>query len=462
MSRISLVASTSSSVIAIPYATSGVIASAEYSPSASQLELYGAKAKLGTVAKLPLGQGALLVIGVGDKTDLREFGAAVARENLNNSAIVAPVSNLSELYELAEGLLLGGKTPTRYRKDNPSPANFEVVVPAELLGSDLASIEDVCKQIVAIREVINMPANDMYPEALAQFAKEASAGLPVEVEIWDEARLEKERCGGILSVGKGSVRPPRLVKLSYRGGGKHIALVGKGITFDTGGLSLKPPEGMVGMKYDMAGSASVLGVVLAVARLGLKIDVTGFMCLAENMPSGSATRPGDVITIRNGKTVEVLNTDAEGRLVLADGLTLAAELKPDHIIDIATLTGAATIALGNRYAGVMGHGDAVELCLSGAKDAGELLWPMPLPAELRTILDSEIADIANVKIGNRAGGMLVGGQFLADFVPADQSWAHLDIAGPANNDGAPYSVTPKGASGVMIRSLIAVAQRLSQ
>jgi leucyl aminopeptidase len=180
------------------------------------------------------------------------------------------------------------------------------------------------------------------------------------------------------------------------------------------------------------------------------------------MPSGSATRPGDVITIRNGKTVEVLNTDAEGRLVLADGLTLASELKPDHIIDIATLTGAATIALGNRYAGVMGHGAAVDLCLDGAKHAGELLWPMPLPVELRTILDSEIADIANVKIGNRAGGMLVGGQFLADFVPADQSWAHLDIAGPANNDAAPYSVIPKGASGVMIRSLIAVAQQLSQ
>ena len=461
MSRISLVSSTSSSLIAIPYATSGVLASEELSPSASQLELYGAKAKTGTVAKLPLGQGALMLIGVGDKTDLREFGATVARENLNCS-VVAPVKTLSELHELAEGLLLGGKTPTRYRKDNPTPASFEVVVPAELVGADLSGLEAVCSQIVSIREVINMPANDIYPEALAQYAKESAAGLPIEVEVWDEARLEKERCGGILSVGKGSVRPPRLVKLTYRGGGKHIALVGKGITFDTGGLSLKPADGMVGMKYDMAGSASVLAVVLGVARLGLKIDVTGFMCLAENMPSGSATRPGDVITIRNGKTVEVLNTDAEGRLVLADGLTLAAELKPDHIIDIATLTGAATIALGNRYAGVMGHGDAVELCLSGAKDAGELLWPMPLPVELRTILDSEIADIANVKIGNRAGGMLVGGQFLADFVPEDQSWAHLDIAGPANNDGAPYSVTPKGASGVMIRSLIAVAQRLAQ
>lgn len=461
MSRISLASSTSSNLVAFPFITSGVVADAAHVPSASQLELYGAKSKLGHVAKLPSGQGVQLLIGSGDSLDLREFGASIARE-AQSCAVVAPISSEGELKQLVEGLLLGGKTPTRFKKDTTAPARYEVVVPEGLLRTDLSALEDVCEQIVAIREVINMPANEIYPETLAQFAKESAAGLPIEVEIWDEVRLEKERCGGILSVGKGSVRPPRLVKLSYRGGGKHIALVGKGITFDTGGLSLKPAESMVGMKYDMAGSATVLGVILGVARLGLKVDVTGFMCLAENMPSGVATRPGDVITIRNGKTVEVLNTDAEGRLVLADGLTLASELKPDHIIDIATLTGAATIALGNRYAGVMGHGEAVDLCLAAAKESGELLWPMPLPVELRTILDSDIADIANVKIGNRAGGMLVGGQFLADFVPADQSWAHLDIAGPANNDGAPYSVIPKGASGVMIRSLIAVAQQLSR
>jgi len=461
MSRISLASSTTSNLVAFPFVTAGVIADQGLVPSSAQLELFGAKPKLGHVAKLPSGQSAQLLIGSGDKLDLREFGASIARE-AQSCSVVAPISSEAELKQLVEGLLLGGKTPTRFKKDSSVPASFEVIVPASLVGTDLSALEDVCEQIVSIREVINMPANEIYPETLAQFAKESAAGLPIEVEIWDEARLEKERCGGILSVGKGSARPPRLVKLSYRGGGKHIALVGKGITFDTGGLSLKPAESMVGMKYDMAGSATVLGVILGIARLGLKIDVTGFMCLAENMPSGVATRPGDVITIRNGKTVEVLNTDAEGRLVLADGLTLASELKPDHIIDIATLTGAATIALGNRYAGVMGHGEAVDLCLSGAKESGELLWPMPLPVELRTILDSDIADIANVKIGNRAGGMLVGGQFLADFVPADQSWAHLDIAGPANNDAAPYSVTPKGASGVMIRSLIAVAQQLSR
>jgi len=408
-----------------------------------------------------MGDSVALAIGSGSTLNFRDFGAAVAREGVD-CGVNAPISSVEDLQALCEGLLLGGKTPSEFKKEKVALNSFELIVSSELVGTDITALVANCETIVAIRELINLPANELYPGNLAQKAEQLAASLPIEVEIWDENRLEKERCGGILSVGKGSVRPPRLVKLSYRGGGKHLALVGKGITFDTGGLSLKPAESMVGMKYDMAGSATVLGVILAVARLGLKVDVTAFMCLAENMPSGVATRPGDVITIRNGTTVEVLNTDAEGRLVLADGLTLAAELKPDHIVDVATLTGAATIALGNRYAGVMGHGEAVELCLDAAKQVDELLWPMPLPEELRTILDSDLADIANVKIGNRAGGMLVGGQFLAEFIPQGTSWAHLDIAGPANNDGAPYSVNPKGATGVMIRSLVAVAQNLAQ
>lgn len=459
MSRISLVSETQFPVTAFPFLANGSEPALEIEEK--KLELYGAKSKLGAAAKVPHGDSVALLIGAGEKLNHRDFGAAVAREGID-CAVNAAIDNEDELFALCEGLLLGGSTPSQFKKEKKTPNNFEVVVSYDLLKVDLSSLEANCETIVAIRELINLPANELYPGNLALKAKELAAGLPIEVEIWDEQKLEQERCGGILSVGKGSVRPPRLVKLSYRGGGKHLALVGKGITFDTGGLSLKPAESMVGMKYDMAGSATVLGVVLAVAQLGLKVDVTAFMCLAENMPSGVATRPGDVITIRNGTTVEVLNTDAEGRLVLADGLTLASELKPDHIVDVATLTGAATIALGNRYAGVMGHGEAVNLCLTGAQQTGELLWPMPLPEELRTILDSDLADIANVKIGNRAGGMLVGGQFLAEFIPAGTSWAHLDIAGPANNDGTPYSVNPKGASGVMIRSLIAVARNLAQ
>jgi leucyl aminopeptidase len=224
---------------------------------------------------------------------------------------------------------------------------------------------------------------------------------------------------------------------------------------------LKPAESMVGMKYDMAGAATVMAAVLAIAEQKLALDVTAILCVAENMPSGQATRPGDVLTMRNGKTVEVLNTDAEGRLVMADGLSLLTEMNVDHIVDVATLTGAATIALGNRYAGVMGHGEAVSLIRTAAVESDELMWEMPLPAELRPLLDSDLADLTNVKIGNRAGGMLIAGWFLSEFVNPDASWAHLDIAGPANNDGGPFASTPKGASGVAIRTLVQMAKNLS-
>jgi leucyl aminopeptidase len=248
------------------------------------------------------------------------------------------------------------------------------------------SIEEsavIAHEVIRAREVINMPANDLYPEVVAEKARLFAEGLPLQIEVWDESRLEKENCGGILGVGKGSTRPPRLVKIEYRGGGKHIGLAGKGITFDTGGLSLKPAEGMVGMKYDMAGAATILAATLAAARLRLKVDITAILCLAENMPSGSATRPGDVIKIRNGKTVEVLNTDAEGRLVLADGLSLLTEMKPDHIVDVATLTGAASIALGRRHSGLMGMGEVVDLIKQSASQTEELIWHMPLAEELR-------------------------------------------------------------------------------
>jgi leucyl aminopeptidase len=202
--------------------------------------------------------------------------------------------------------------------------------------------------------------------------------------------------------------------------------------------------------------------VLAIAKLGLPIRVTAWLCLAENMPSGTAQRPDDVIRIRNGKTVEVLNTDAEGRLVLADGLSVAAEAKPDMILDIATLTGAATVALGNRFAGLMGDDLAVQSVQKGASETGELVWHMPLPGELRSLLNSEVADIANVKIGNRAGGMLIGGHFLREFVPNSITWAHLDVAGPADNGGSAYGYTPKGGTGALVRTLVAVAANLAE
>jgi leucyl aminopeptidase len=249
---------------------------------------------------------------------------------------------------------------------------------------------------------------------------------------------------------------------------KHVALVGKGITFDSGGLSLKPPASMIGMKYDMTGAATVLAVVIAAAELQLNVRLTAWLCLAENMPSGSALRPGDVITVKGGKTVEVLNTDAEGRLVLADGLVAASE-EPDAIIDVATLTGAALIALGHRYVGTMGDDALVAQVVSAATRVGETLWPMPIPAEVRRLLASDIADIANIKPGNTAAGMLIAAAFLRDFVGSagegDEKhvipWAHLDIAGPANNGGSGWGFTGKGSTGVAVRALLELAEEIS-
>ncbi len=396
-----------------------------------------------------------IYFGVGenalDATATRKLAGKVARaiSHLEHAFLAIDLEHPRAFFE---GLLLGGFDPRLYGATEIEQTKLEV---ASEHQKDMQQAIEIAEAVNQTRKIINTPGNHMYPEIVANLASSLKG---VEVEIWDEQKLVEENCGGILAVGQGSERPPRLVKIHKPGSGKKIALVGKGITFDTGGLSLKPPEGMVGMKYDMAGAATVLGVMQAIAGTETSADVTAYLCLAENMPSGRATRPGDVITIRNGKTVEVLNTDAEGRLVLADGLSLASEKNPDLIIDVATLTGAAVIALGNRYVGAMGDSDAVEQVQTAAGKAGELVWHMPLPEELAELLESDIADLMNVKIGNKAGGMLIAGQFLSQFVGQSDGnqipWVHLDIAGAANNSSAPYDYTPKGASGVMIRTLI--------
>jgi leucyl aminopeptidase len=285
----------------------------------------------------------------------------------------------------------------------------------------------------------------------------------VKVTVWDEKRLEKDGFGGILGVGKGSTRQPRLVKVEYSPAKAtaKVALVGKGITFDTGGISLKPHLGMGDMKSDMAGAAVVLNTVLAIAELGLPVKATAWLCIAENMPSGAAQRPADVLTMFGGKTVEVLNTDAEGRLVMADGIVAASQEYPDAIIDVATLTGAQLVALGDRTAGVMGS-DSVTGPLKAAADrAGELVWPMPLPEELRPSLDSQVADLAN--IGARHGGMMTAAVFLREFVGKGKDgeqipWAHIDIAGPSFNNGSPYGYNHKQGTGCTVRTLVAYVE----
>ncbi|MEY4654629.1 MAG: hypothetical protein RL523_28 [Actinomycetota bacterium] len=428
-------------------------------------------------ARIPLGNSIVGFIGIASELSstarAREIGGAIGRAFNDQKTIVLnlPIKNAEVAQALVEGIAIVQYDYNLYKSSASKPMNLKNVVVVANFTLSKAQIDrtkvlsDVLK---ATRDLVNAPGNDLYPAKMADQIRQQSKIPNVKVEIWDEKRLAKEKCTGILSVGQGSARPPRLVKISYsppRAKAK-LALVGKGITFDTGGISLKPATGILGMKYDMAGAATVAQAAFAIARLKLPVAVTAYMCIAENMPSGSATRPNDVVTFRNGKSVEITNTDAEGRLVLADGLILASETKPDLIVDVATLTGAARVALGNRYTGLMGDDSSVDLVKKAADAAGELVWHMPLPTELFELIKSDIADLMNSRVGNPSGGMLVGGLFLQEFIGLDKTkerlpWAHLDFATAANNDLAPYGYTVKGATGAMVRTLVSVAEQLA-
>ncbi len=311
------------------------------------------------------------------------------------------------------------------------------------------------------RDLVNTPPNFLFPQSFADNVKKRVAASPtkVTVSVLDDKALVKGGFGGIVGVGQGSVNPPRIVTMVYAPADAKasVALVGKGITFDSGGLNIKPATGMVTMKCDMAGAAAVAATVLAAAELGLPVAVTGYLCLAENMPSGTAQRPSDVVVMRNGTSVEILDTDAEGRMVLGDGLCLASEKNPDWVVDIATLTGAQVVALGTDIAGVMANDDTFRTRVVGAADAaGEGAWPMPLPVELRAKLDTPTADIAHK--GDRDGGMLTAGLFLQEFVGEGIPWAHVDIAGPAFNDKGPKGQHPKGGTGFGVGTLLTLVE----
>jgi leucyl aminopeptidase len=318
----------------------------------------------------------------------------------------------------------------------------------------------LAEAMTLVRDLVNTSPADLVPADLAAAAEQVAAAHGLGVQVLDENDLAKEGFGGILAVGMGSAHPPRLVRLEYThpDAAATVVFVGKGITFDSGGLSLKPPKSMETMKSDMSGAAAVLAAVGAIAELGPAVNVVGYLTIAENMPGGGAQRPSDVITIYGGKTVEVLNTDAEGRLVMADGLVRSGADGPSLLVDVATLTGAQTVALGTRTAGVMASDDSLAADIAdAAKRAGEAMWPMPLPEDLRKGLDSTVADIANVS-GDRSGGMLVAGLFLREFVPEGVRWVHLDIAGPAYNDGGPYGYVAKGGTGSAVRTLVQIAE----
>jgi leucyl aminopeptidase len=367
---------------------------------------------------------------------------------------------------LAEGAALGGYRFADYKKKSAKPRATQVTVTGTDAPSDadVAAVAAVSGAVALVKDLVTTPAEWLGPADFADAAVEAVKGLPVEVEVLDENALREGGYGGILGVGQGSDRPPRMVRLDYAPAGaeRHVALVGKGITFDTGGLSLKPPASMVGMKYDMCGAATVLAVLKAAAEMELPVKVSAWLCIADNMPSGRATRPGDVLRTLDGTTVEVLNTDAEGRLVLADGLAAASRENPDLIVDVATLTGAITVALGNRHTGVMGEEAAVAEYLAASARTAELAWQLPLPDHMVDDLDSPIADLQNAKIGDPAGGSLFAGLFLRHFVgrvsdAADAPripWVHLDIAGVGMNKAAPFGYTDKGVTGATVRSLV--------
>ncbi|MEU6365525.1 leucyl aminopeptidase [Streptomyces sp. NPDC046931] len=454
---------------------------------AAVLETLGASGAEGEVTKLPAPSGfkAPVVVAVGlgaapekDETytaeSLRRAAGSAARALAGSKKAVfaLPITDAADAGVIGEGALLGAYSFDTYKNNGKSGRNAKngkaPLAEVALLGGKprdkayKAAVERavaVTEELNRARDLINMPPNDLNPAAFAALAQTAAKEHGLKAQVLDEKALAKGGYGGILGVGAGSASAPRLVKLSYTHpkADKHLAFVGKGITYDSGGISLKPAGHNETMKCDMSGAAAVFAAVVTAARLGLEVNVTGWLALAENMPSGSATRPGDVLRMYSGKTVEVLNTDAEGRLVLADALWAASEENPDAIVDVATLTGAMMLALGSRTFGIMANDDAFRTAIHEAADeVGEQSWPMPLPEHLRKGMDSPTADIANM--GERMGGGLVAGLFLKEFVGEGITWAHLDIAGPAFNEQAPFGYTPKGGTGSAVRTLVRLAE----
>jgi leucyl aminopeptidase len=452
----------------------------------STLATLGATGQAEEITQLPgggqLASPLIVAVGLGPAPvtteDLRRAAGAAVRSITGSAAasqpgatgdapgpriaLALPAGDPAQAEAAGLGALLGGYSFRRYRQAAAPPASVTVLTGDGDTGSASKRAQVLADAVSLTRDLVNTAPSDLYPATMAAEAERVAAASGLDAEVLDEKALAENGYGGILGVGQGSVHPPRLVRLEYTPPADAqapatVVFVGKGITFDSGGLSLKPPKSMESMKSDMGGAAAIIGAMQAIAALSPAVHVIGYLPLAENMPSGSAQRPSDVLTIYGGKTVEVLNTDAEGRLVLADALARSAGDSPDLLVDIATLTGAQVVALGPRIAAVMANDDELRDALVAAADqAGEAMWPMPLPGELRKGLDSAVADLANVA-PDRYGGMLVAGLFLREFVPDGVRWAHLDIAGPAFNDSAPHGYTPKGGTGAATRALVQIA-----
>jgi leucyl aminopeptidase len=443
---------------------------------ASFLAETGFDGHLGDTLAVPTGgklrAKAAILVGIGPADELtldglRRAGAAIARKADKVSSVATTLATAVPSLDAAaaaqavvEGIALGAYEFLEYRPG----AKGTKLRKAVLVGPSGAPVKAavdrgavIADAVMWARDMINRPSKEKPPVAFAADARKLLRGRGVKLEVLDVPQLRELKLGGVIGVGQGSAQTPRFLKLTYAPAGakgKPLAFVGKGVVFDSGGLSLKTGAGMETMKCDMSGAAAVVGAMSALQGLGVKTKVFGYVPLVENMPSGTAIRPGDVLRIRNGKTVEVLNTDAEGRLILADALSLASEDKPAAVVDLATLTGACIVALGEKIAGLMGNDDDwIDQIRDAADRVGERVWPLPLPADYRKGIESPIADIKNV--GPREGGALTAGLFLQEFVD-DVPWAHVDIAGPAflgSDDG----YMTKGGTGFGVRTLLELA-----
>ncbi|MFE1250160.1 leucyl aminopeptidase [Streptomyces sp. NPDC058735] len=432
-----------------------------YLPTAF-LAATGFTGAVGDVLQLP-GEPVRVLLGFGRRADLdraaiRTAAARVARAVASYRRLAVQTPG-PDLRPLVEGYLLGGYQFARYRGRATTSATQRI----SLLTRDTAEARRALAEgrrlggaVRLARDLVNEPGEVITPEGFAERARGVAVEAELAYEAWDTDRMAVERLGGLLGVSRGSLQPPRLVRLRYRPASwsRRVALIGKGVTFDAGGLSLKANAHLMGMKADMAGAAAVLGAMSVLPALGCPVAVDAWLPLTENMPNADPVRIGDVLTMRDGTTVEICHADAEGRLIMADVLVLAGESCPDAIVDIATLTDAAAIALGRRIAAVMGNDPAlVDRLLSAGDRTGEPLWPLPLPDAYRGQLTSQVADLVNYTVGNRHGTCLLAGLFLREFVPRGTPWAHLDIQGTALCD-ADDGEWVAGGTGFGVRTLV--------
>jgi leucyl aminopeptidase len=461
-----------SEAVGLPVASAGPVPRA-LGASRAELARLGFEGSVGQALALPARDGrSMVAVGVGEPgtataAGLRTAAAALARAADRFSSVattlagVGPVPAAEAAQAVVEGALLASYRFVTHKADK-GRAGLQSLV---LAGSDPAALEagarrgaSVGEAVRLARDLANTPPSHLTARRFAAIAQETAERVGLASEVLDEDAIAENGLGGLLGVNQGSAEPPRVVKLTYapKGARATVGLVGKGVMYDSGGISLKPSDGMhVLMKMDMSGAAAVLGAMSALPALAPRVRVVGWMLCTDNMPSGSAMKLGDVLTIRNGATVEIHNTDAEGRLLLADGLCLAVEEGCDAVVDIATLTGACVTALGQKIAGLMGNHDVwVEQVAAASQRADEPTWRLPLPREYRKLLDSNVADLRNV--GGPYGGALTAGLFLERFV-GDTPWAHLDIAGPMNVDADEGWLT-KGATAFGVRTLVELVE----